>query len=278
MGGVTGKFGRRLSLALVAGAALTAAIPASTSAATTIGQTFDPRTGGTPGLTNLQSASPGGQYAAPAAGVITSWSYQSGIDPTEIPDQIRLKVARPAGFDLFTIVGQSDPAVPVVSALNTYPTHIPVQAGDVIGFWFSNDRNVGSGRAAPGYALHYAPGDIPPGSTTAFTPFDATQLDLSATVETTPCGGQPPTIPGTAGNDTLIGTDGPDVIVGLGGQDTLKGAAGKDRICGGDGKDTLRGGKGKDKLLGQNGADTLGGGGGNDSCRGGKGDDALKSC
>jgi Ca2+-binding RTX toxin-like protein len=165
-----------------------------------------------------------------------------------------------------------------LNALNTYPTQIPVQGGDVIGIWFFNNGNALAGRAAAGYALHYATGDIPPGSTAVFTPFAATQLDVSATVETTPCGGDAPTMAGTAGNDTLIGTSGPDVIVGLGGQDTLKGTGGKDRICGGDGKDTLSGGKGNDKLLGQKGADTLGGGGGNDSCKGGKGDDTLKSC
>lgn len=280
MAGGTGNVVRRVSLAVVVLAALTAAIPASAPGATTIGQVFSPDAGGTPNLTDLQSTSPGGQYAAPSAGVITSWSFQAGLNAAELPDQLRLKVGRPAGFNLFTIVGHSDPVAPVLKRLDTYPTQIPVLAGDLIGVWFFNDLgNAVVARTISGYSIHYATGDVPPGSTpTTFTPFPTTQLDVSATLETTPCGGRAPTIAGTAGNDTLIGTSGPDVIIGLGGQDTLKGVGGKDRICGGEGKDTLRGGKGNDRLLGQAGADTLGGGGGNDSCAGGKGDDTLSSC
>lgn len=53
------------------------------------------------------------------------------------------------------------------------------------------------------------------------------------------CLGEPATIVGTDGNDTLNGTSGDDVIVGLGGDDVITSGGGYDLICGGDGNDAL---------------------------------------
>ena len=55
------------------------------------------------------------------------------------------------------------------------------------------------------------------------------------------CLGEPATIVGTDGNDTLNGTSGDDVIVGLGGDDVITSGANDemDLICGGDGNDSL---------------------------------------
>jgi Ca2+-binding RTX toxin-like protein len=64
------------------------------------------------------------------------------------------------------------------------------------------------------------------------------------------CFGQPATIVGTTGDDTLSGTTGPDVIVGLSGNDTISGLDADDRLCGGTGADTLVGGDGDDHLSG----------------------------
>jgi Ca2+-binding RTX toxin-like protein len=50
------------------------------------------------------------------------------------------------------------------------------------------------------------------------------------------CAGQPATILGGAGADTLDGTPGDDVIVGFGGNDTIRGKGGNDTVCGGNGK------------------------------------------
>src|SRR5688572_24462877 len=114
---------------LTAGALI---VPTPAPAAVTIGETFVPDTpcGGENG-TWLQSTDPnaGPSWKAPSNGVITSWSYQAAA----AEETLRLKVARPAGTDLFTTIGRSDPGTAAANTLATFPTRISVQAGDVIG-------------------------------------------------------------------------------------------------------------------------------------------------
>jgi Ca2+-binding RTX toxin-like protein len=269
-----GRLVRRFSLATLVATALLILAPSGASAATTVGETFTPPATCGPDITFLQSGSPGDQYAAPAAGVITSWSFQAPASATAVP-QLKFKVGRPAGGDNFTILGESGVVTPVAGTLNTYPVQIPVQAGDVIGLYTAT---VGAcGLNVPGYALHVADSDVRPGPQPA--PFDLAEdarIFVSANLETTRCKGRPPTMAGSPGPDTLIGTPVRDVIVGLAGRDTISGLAGGDFGCGGAGKDTLRGGKGKDKLFGQKGRDRLIGGKKKDKLFGGKGRDVLK--
>jgi Ca2+-binding RTX toxin-like protein len=283
---------RRFSLASLAVAMLVAAIPPGAGAATQIGQTFEPVNTCTSDHTELQSTSPGGQYAAPTAGVITSWSFEADSIP---PESLKFKVGRPAGGGAFTITGESGLVTPVAEQLNSYLIRIPVQAGDIIGL-YSDGIGV-CVRMDDAYSLHTVPGDVPPGTTETFGEVPGLQLDVSALLEpdcdqdglgdetqdgNVPCGkvckGEPVTIVGTEGIDELEGTPERDVISGLGGKDEISGLAGKDLICGGKGGDTLRGGKGKDKLYGQKGKDKLRGGGGKDRCIGGKKDDSAKKC
>jgi Ca2+-binding RTX toxin-like protein len=99
------------------------------------------------------------------------------------------------------------------------------------------------------------------------------------------CDGQPATVVGSDGDDTLSGTPGNDVIAGLNGNDTIDGGLGDDVICGGKGNDTVTGNGGNDRLFGQQGADVLDGGvlgccarpanEGNDFVSGGQGRDTL---
>jgi hypothetical protein len=173
---------RRPCVALIAvltTLALSSAVPAS--AATQIGQTFnaDEACGEDP-ITLLQSGSPGGQYAAPFSGVITSWSFQAGA---VAPQQLKLKVGRAAGGDSFRMVGESAVQSPTANALNTYPTRVSVEAGDVIGlFIFGVDPPCG--RAMPGYQFRFALGDPSPGTTTSYAaPAEDAQLDVSAILE-----------------------------------------------------------------------------------------------
>ena len=287
---------RRVWLASLAVAGLIAAIPSGATAATQLGQTFDPP-GHYPGdHTVLQSVSPGDRYRAPSDGVITSWSTFAD----ETTPALKLKVGRPApGADLtmaanFTVIGESQVQDPV-TGLNSFLTRIPVKAGDVIGFYTGSGGNLIS-LNDPAYRDHFEPTDVLPGQTALFSVEDF-QLDISALLEpdcdtdglgdetqdsNVPCGktckGEPVTIVGTEGDNELTGTPERDVISGLGGRDEMSGLAGKDLICGGKGKDTLRGGKGKDKLYGQKGKDKLAGGGGKDRCVGGKKDDTAKKC
>src|SRR5215211_7731319 len=91
-----------LEIALPTLGALLLALPTAATAATQVGETFTPATPDS-NDTLLQSGSPGGQYAAPFSGVITSWSFQAGPDPPEL----NFKAARNAGGDNFTIIGES---------------------------------------------------------------------------------------------------------------------------------------------------------------------------
>jgi hypothetical protein len=169
----------------VALAALVA--PAAAGAAIQIGATFPPGAGtcGT-NATGLQSGSPGGSYAAPSTGVITSWSFQ-GAD--QVPTELKLKVARSAGGNSFTIVGQSAPESPTANALNTYTNvQIPVQPGDVIGYFAGpNGASSSCGRSAgsgSGFVFHGMPGDPPPGTTADFGPATINfQINFSALLE-----------------------------------------------------------------------------------------------
>jgi hypothetical protein len=292
---------RRVSIASLATTAVLLAVPSGASAATKLGETFDP-VDCSEGDTQLQSVSPGAPYQAPTPGVITSWSFQAD----ELPPTLKFKVARPgpgADFSMataFTVVGESELRTPIANTLNTYPTRIPVQAGDVIGF-FATAAGGHCDVDDTAYTMHLRGGDVAPGTTQTFNPVSI-HLDLSALLEpdcdkdglgdetqdtnlpTPPCPtqltckGQLLTIVGTEGHDEIVGTPNRDVIGALAGNDKVRGLGGKDRICGGRNKDTLKGGKAKDKLFGQRGGDKLKGGGARDVCKGGKGDDSASKC
>lgn len=271
---------KRSSLALLVWAAIMASVPSGASAATTVGETFLPTVVCGSGHTHLQTGSPGARYVVPTTGVITSWSFQAGVPDAlfAAPPQLKFKLGRQAGGDNYTVVGESGVVTPAPGVLNTFPLQLRAEAGDVIGLY-----PVTPGYCfrvpAPGYVVSAAfDDDVTPFETRTFSPQPAVQDDVSANLETTPCGGMPPTIAGTAGDDTLAGTPEPDVIIGLEGKDEISGLGGDDRICGGSGKDTLKGGSGADKLLGQSGKDALKGGGGRDTCKGGKGRDRETSC
>jgi hypothetical protein len=273
---------RRLTLVTAALLSATFAGAPGASAATTIGETFVPTELCFQNSTSLQTASPGGQYEVPEPGVITSWSHVGAAIGNESPPQLKFKVGRRAGGNSFAIVAESRLMNITPGAINTFPIQIPVQAGDLIGLHIApaGGQSKLCSRAAPAtFSHHIVAGDIPPGSSAAFlSAVTGFQFDLSATLETTACGGRAPTIAGTAGADRLTGTPGADVIVGLGGNDSISGLGGNDFACGGPGKDRLFGGAGKDQLRGEQGRDRLKGGGGKDFCVGGRGNDSASAC
>jgi hypothetical protein len=161
--------------------AATAAAPAG--AATQIGQTFLPNPLGpncSDGFTRLQGTSPGGQYAAPSAGVLTAWSFEAGPSPP----RLRFKAAHPEGGNSFTIVGESDLRTPVPNQVNTYSdVRIPVRPGDVIGFYLADIAPCY--RVASGYQENIRNADALPGGTASFDldlP-NSNQLDVSAVLE-----------------------------------------------------------------------------------------------
>ena len=153
---------------------------APASASTSLGEAFTP-TVGCGASTIIQSASPGASYAAPASGVITSWSYLASATP---PAQLRLKLGRVSGSTAFVIAGQSDIQEPVPNMLNTYPTRLPAQAGDLIGIYQSK-KNAPCGESTPGYFARFvADTDVPPGPTPIdFGPISDFKLDVGAILE-----------------------------------------------------------------------------------------------
>ena len=173
--------GKKVGAGVFAGiAALALWLPFSASAATQIGHTFTPGpTDCSGGFAWLQGVSAGGQYDAPSDGVITTWSHQASSSPP----QLGLKVARPEGATVYTIVGESTVKTPVADQLNTYSVRIPIQAGDVIGVYLATTGPCFAEQV--GYAAHIALGDAPPGFMGTFNvdlPND-NQLDVSANLE-----------------------------------------------------------------------------------------------
>jgi hypothetical protein len=127
---------RGLQLTMFATVAVAAFVGApAAQASVTIGQAHDSGfTCGGAEYPLVQAAAPSApSYTVPSGGgVLTSWSHQANADTTTT---LRLKVYLPtADPSKFTAVGESSIS-PVLhpSILNTFPTRIPVQAGDVLG-------------------------------------------------------------------------------------------------------------------------------------------------
>jgi Ca2+-binding RTX toxin-like protein len=277
---------RILLVALIA----TAALPATASASTQIGQTISPAGSAcSQNVSWFQGTSPNNQFVVPVDGVITSWSFIGGVGA---PSSMKLKLAT-VGATTLSVVAESGSEHPAANVLNTFQSHVTAHAGEVIGFYFPSPNNIQcANTAAPGYDTNFASGDLAPGTNNVgFTTDVNTHLDLSATLEpdcdkdglgdetqdsdlsACLCAGQKVTQAGTDGPDQIVGTAGKDVIAALGGNDKVSALGDDDIVCGGPGKDTLKGGAGNDKLLGQAGKDTLKGGPGKDKLKGGPGKD-----
>lgn len=74
-------------------------------------------------------------YTVPANGVITSWSTNAAAGAGQ---ELTFKVYRPIGGNEYRVVGHDGPRTLVPGLVDTFPTSIPVQAGDLIG---NNDDN-----------------------------------------------------------------------------------------------------------------------------------------
>ena len=178
----------RLISALLSAIAVVLLSATSAGAATNLGSTFVPGGSCSTDTTYIQTVSSGlgPPYSAPSSGVITSWSFEPGAS---VPTTIKLKVGRTEpGADLtmntnITIVGQSAPETPSSAPLNTFPTRIPVQAGDDIGIYVNGPGlTVNTCNLDSAYTDHYAVGDIPPGTMDLFTN-ETFHHDVSAILE-----------------------------------------------------------------------------------------------
>jgi hypothetical protein len=174
---------RRTALGAIATGAALAVLCAPAGATTTIGETFTPVLGS--GMTEgnlVQTVTPSNSYAAPSAGVITSWSYHA---PAMATPPLRLKFYRRVGStNDYLIIGRSPFEVPTASMLNTFETRISVHAGDLIGGGYSNGFTLSGAPVGSGYDVaQLLSADPPPGTTATFQPVAGLKLDLSAQLE-----------------------------------------------------------------------------------------------
>jgi hypothetical protein len=106
--------------------------------------------GPVPGDYLQQTVISGSSYVVPGLGVITSWSHNAG-DGSGMT--LTFKVFRHFGGALFTAIGHSGPFPLLPSTINTFPAHIPVSTGDIIGLRVPT--------ATPGVACDFdAPGEV----------------------------------------------------------------------------------------------------------------------
>ena len=139
------------------------------------------------GTTLVQAESqPALSYAAPFSGVITRWGFVSGDD---VASPIKLKVFRRTASpgELFT-VGESAPITPAAHTHATFPTGIPVAAGDLLGLRTTTGAATDCSVVSRSFddLLRGSIGPDPPVGTTASggTAAAGKRLAVGATVET----------------------------------------------------------------------------------------------
>lgn len=173
---------RRAGVGFVVGICLTLASLSQASAATTVGQLFTPTsTCISPGILLQTGVASGNSYVIPSNGVITGWSFQDGATPVS---GLKLKVARPAGGSNYAIVGESSVGIQSPNVINSFPTRIPVQSGEIIGLYQtgSGDCALSTGNLLDTFAANGS--DLPPGSSPApFSTAATDKLPIAAVVE-----------------------------------------------------------------------------------------------
>jgi hypothetical protein len=123
--------------------------------------------------------SSGTSYAAPSAGVITSWSINEG----PASGSLGFKVFRPLGGDAYLVVGHDGPRPLTPNTLNTFPVSIPVQAGDILGLAVpaNSPSNCVFYTTQSSDKIGYIKGLAPDGATvTQESSFDESRLNISA--------------------------------------------------------------------------------------------------
>ncbi len=189
---------RRLALAASLAGLSLAASAQSAPASVTIGQLapgVPTTTCTTMDFDALQaSITTGTSYLVPAAGTLTSWSHNAiAASGQQLTMKVFRKVADPATYQ---VVGHDGPRNLTGGVLNTFPTKIAVQPGDVLGLNTRSPTATACGfGAAPGDTiLIHGPalpdGTLIPGlqdgdSGVFGMPDDSVRLNISAVVEPT---------------------------------------------------------------------------------------------
>jgi hypothetical protein len=148
---------KRARRVLMLAASVFAVLPASAALAnTTIGQT-----GGT-SFTCGTGVFGDTKYVVPAGagGTIISFSFRS--TPTNSGQNVDFLVLRPAGGLNYTVVGNTGQVtLSGITGTQTFTASIPVQAGDILGFWQAGLNNCGRSVGSGGGELEPAAGTPP---------------------------------------------------------------------------------------------------------------------
>jgi hypothetical protein len=174
--------------AAVLGAAGLLLAGASGASASVIGQAVTPGAATSCGVPQgaLQTAAvPGGNpFAVAVPGVLTSFATRA-YNPGGPGTHLRLVVYRPAGGANYTVVGVSDksitlPTTAPAADLTSAMTPIPVQPGDIVGFWTDGTAcALATGNAGDTGA--YVVSAAPPTGTVATGGYDSYVTSISAT-------------------------------------------------------------------------------------------------
>jgi len=165
----------------IAGAVSVLICAPSASATVTLGQIAAPTLMNTASEAVQPVVTTGNTYVVPGDGTIVSWST---IEPaTGSPGKAKLKIYRKvANPGTYMVVAQDNFKDLVSNSTNTYNVTIPgVQAGDVIGM--AVQGNTGFTFPAGFNNILAAPGDLPTGGQTDFTPVPSERLDVTAVLD-----------------------------------------------------------------------------------------------
>ena len=178
----TAVFGRVRRVLLAAGVAL-AALPAAPALATTIGQT-----GGAANATCVGTlVRADTNYVVPSGGgTITSFSFASVA--ANSGQTLDFLILRPTSTPrTYTVVGKTGLAtLQGTGGVETFPANIPVQSGDILGFWHSGALTACLRFDASGGGINGGGSDPSVGDTVSLPNGSGVALNLSANLVTLP--------------------------------------------------------------------------------------------
>jgi hypothetical protein len=167
----------RLTIAMTA--AVCVGLPAAPALAATIGQT-----GSSAGANCAQGVVADTSYVVPSGGgTITSFSFESVA--ANAGQQLDFLVLRPTGGSDYTVIGKTGlQTLAGTGAVETFAASIPVQSGDILGFWLSAEGVLRCARFATNGTVIFGPNSAPDPSVgdTVSLPFhnQSAALNLSA--------------------------------------------------------------------------------------------------
>jgi hypothetical protein len=125
------------------------------------------------------SVTSGDLYIAREAGRIVSWSTRAAAGSGQ---RYTLKVfRRTTDPDIFRVIAHSAPQI-LTPGLNSYPANLDVSSGDLIGFHEDGAANACT-FAVPGDSVLSRDGNLPDGSSGAFTAVAGVRLNLEAVLD-----------------------------------------------------------------------------------------------